>query len=314
MLREKHVATASPGQQRNRFFRFRNFRREVTEELGFDVLENAMNYAEAIGVRRGFAHGLHGFDFREALKERPRSLEIRVSLGERAFRRCNQILRCATKLFRGCAKTEKILPRSSLGPSAANKLDAPILPHFRAAPHQKHSDLPGAFNVRAAARLEVGTFDLDGPQNPGAVHFFANTKLGQIFRRAIPNGHGAVFENNLVGSALRALQDFASRLWPSQINCAQVRSEMKRERRPAKALLKHCREQMLACVLLHVVETARPVDAAEGVRASRAPVNDVHDFVAIVAHVKHVCVANFAQIVRLAPGGGIKSGAIQKQT
>ena len=57
---------------------------------------------------------------------------------------------------------------------------------------------------------------------------------------------------------------------------------------------------MLARVLLHVIETARPVDAAENVGAAGTAVDDVNDFLAVVAHVKNVGVADFAEVMRLA--------------
>ena len=57
---------------------------------------------------------------------------------------------------------------------------------------------------------------------------------------------------------------------------------MKRDRRPSEALLKHGRKQMLAGMLLHVIEAARPIDAAKDVRAAGAPVNYVNYFVAVV--------------------------------
>ena len=69
---------------------------------------------------------------------------------------------------------------------------------------------------------------------------------------------------------------------------------------------------MLPGVLLHVIETPRPVDAAEHVRAAGAAVDDMNDFVAFVAHIQHIRVADFAQVVRLASRRRIESRAIQQ--
>src|SRR5580704_6283944 len=88
---------------------------------------------------------------------------------------------------------------------------------------------------------------------------------------------------------------------------------MKRDCWPPVPLLKHGREQVLSGVLLHVVKAARPVDAAEDVRAARAAVDDMNDFVARVAHVEYIRVPDFSLVVWLASRGWIESGAVQNQ-
>src|SRR6185437_4842448 len=88
---------------------------------------------------------------------------------------------------------------------------------------------------------------------------------------------------------------------------------MKRDRRPSEALLKHGRKQMLAGMLLHVIEAARPIDAAKDVRAAGAPVNYVNYFVAVVADIENIRVTDFPQVVRLAARGGIERSTIQNQ-
>jgi hypothetical protein len=67
-------------------------------------------------------------------------------------------------------------------------------------------------------------------------------------------------------------------------------------------------------MLLHVIEAAWPVDAAENIRATGAAVDNMNDFVAIVADIQHVRVSDFAQVVRLAAGSGIESSAIENQS
>src|SRR5208337_2478038 len=108
--------------------------------------------------------------------------------------------------------------------------------------------------------------NLDRPQDSFARDFLAHTELGQVFGSSIPNSQRTVLENNPVGSALRAFQNIVRRLGTAQVDGAQLRSQMKRNRWPAKTFLKHRREQMLPGVLLHVIEAARPVDTAQNVR------------------------------------------------
>src|SRR3981189_407852 len=99
-----------------------------------------------------------------------------------------------------------------------------------------------------------------------------------------------------------------------QINGANLRAKMEGNRRQSEALLKHGGEQMLARVLLHVVEAARPVDAAVDIRTFRATVDNVNDFVAFIADVEDICIRDLAQVVRLAARSRVKSRTIQNQS
>jgi hypothetical protein len=47
-------------------------------------------------------------------------------------------------------------------------------------------------------------------------------------------------------------------------------------------------------MLLHVIEPACPVEAARYVRAAGAAVNNVHDFVAIIADVEYIRIPDFS--------------------
>jgi hypothetical protein len=57
---------------------------------------------------------------------------------------------------------------------------------------------------------------------------------------------------------------------------------------------------MLAGMLLHVIEAARPVDAGMDVRTAGAPVNYVDNFLTVVADIENIRVPDFPQVVRLA--------------
>jgi hypothetical protein len=85
---------------------------------------------------------------------------------------------------------------------------------------------------------------------------------------------------------------------------------MERNRRQAEAFLKHGREQVLASVLLHVIEAARPVDAAVHVRIQWLAIDQVQNLIAFIAHVEDVGIPDFAQIVGLASGRGVERRAV----
>ena len=86
---------------------------------------------------------------------------------------------------------------------------------------------------------------------------------------------------------------------------------MKGNRRAAVALLKHRRQQMLSRVLLHVIEAARPFDTAVHRARFEALVGNVNDLFAFIEDVQNIGFIQFTDIVRLAPGSGIQSGAVE---
>jgi hypothetical protein len=130
------------------------------------------------------------------LEERTRSLEIGVALRDSAFCGANEFLLRATEPSGGRAEPLIILARSMEGTGAANKLHAPILAHLGAPADKQRPDLARALHVSSAARLEVGSFNLNGPQDTLAINLFTHTEFGQVLRSAISNGNGTVFKNN----------------------------------------------------------------------------------------------------------------------
>src|SRR4029077_928551 len=68
---------------------------------------------------------------------------------------------------------------------------------------------------------------------------------------------------------------------------------------------------MLAGVLLHMVETARPVNAAVNAPRGHRTVHHMKNAVFVVPNGQNVGIDEFAEIVRLPPGSGIQQGLIQ---
>jgi hypothetical protein len=58
-------------------------------------------------------------------------------------------------------------------------------------------------------------------------------------------------------------------------------------------------------MLLHVIETARPMDAAIDATETNRTIDNVYDAVFLVEHIDDVGVAEFAQVIGLAAGTGI---------
>ena len=74
-------------------------------------------------------------------------------------------------------------------------------------------------------------------------------------------------------------------------------------------------EQVLASVLLHVVESTQGINQASGVVEASGPwgVENMDDVIGFFDDIEDLAIAERAQIVRLAAGGGIERGAVQRQ-
>src|ERR1700746_1425098 len=68
---------------------------------------------------------------------------------------------------------------------------------------------------------------------------------------------------------------------------------------------------MLAGVLLHMVEAARPVDATLDASLGHRPVQYVNDAVFLFLNIDNVRITQFAKIIRRPAGGRIQQGLIQ---
>ena len=173
--------------------------------------------------------------------------------------------------------------------------------------------------MRAAAGLAVKSFDFDGAENSFAFHFLANARFGQLFSRAEADHHRAIFENDFVGAALGFFQMAREDAGRVEINRGNFLAQMERDSLKSEKLDECGGEQMLRGVLLHVVNAARPIHVAvdgPGRNFSGGVVNDVvirRRPAALVRiqnfHYRHV--AQLAEIVRLAAGGGVKGGLVQ---
>src|SRR5215469_10512870 len=75
--------------------------------------------------------------------------------------------------------------------------------------------------------------------------------------------------------------------------------------------LKHRRQQVLAGVLLHVVEAARPIDKTFYFNAFEPAVNNVNDFLLAVAYLQNLRITNLSEVVRLTARSRIKGRLIQ---
>src|SRR5262249_38299698 len=143
-------------------------------------------------------------------------------------------------------------------------------------------------DMRTAAGLQVDGLDFNGAEDALAVDFLSNADLRKLIGGPITHLDGTVVKDNLVWGAVGAFGRFFSGIRFPQIDCASLGAEMEGNCGQSKALLKHGRKQMLAGVLLHVVEAAWPIDAAVHIRTVRPAVEEVNDFVAFLPDIQNV--------------------------
>jgi hypothetical protein len=75
--------------------------------------------------------------------------------------------------------------------------------------------------------------------------------------------------------------------------------------------MKHRGQDVLASVLLHVIEAPVPVNNSLHRTNCNGLVDNVDYFIFCVEHIHHARISKPPGIVRLAPGTGIKRGAIK---
>ena len=185
---------------------------------------------------------------------------------------------------------------------AANKFEAPGIAAPLEFSREQQSGLPGAGEVRATAGLAVETFHFDGSQDAFAVHFLANAGFFQFLSGAEGDDHGAILENNFVGAALGLFDMARNNGGRVEIDSGDFPAQMKRNGWEIEQFDKGGGEQVLAGVLLHVVDAARPVDF--GVNGTKIHFRGgvVDHFFFGVGHFHNRSAVQRAQVVRLAAG------------
>src|SRR5277367_2753846 len=71
---------------------------------------------------------------------------------------------------------------------------------------------------------------------------------------------------------------------------------------------------MLPGVLLHVIKPPRPVDAAQNIRIAGLSIDEMNNFVAVIADIKNVGIPDFPEIVWLPARGRIERRPIEDQS
>ena len=166
---------------------------------------------------------------------------------------------------------------------------------------EQGADLAGGADVGAAAGAAVEPVDGDDAQRAFALGGFAQSLgFGGVLKA---NGHGPVLVDDFVGAALGFENGAGVDGGAFDVDGRAFRAEVKADGSKSEQLFEDGGEEVLAGVLLHVVEAAVPVDGAiDGAGVERRG-EAVRDAVVLVDDVEDRDAADRAGVERLAAGG-----------
>src|SRR4029077_1973909 len=113
--------------------------------------------------------------------------------------------------------------------------------------------------MRSAARNAVQPLDGNDAQSSGAAGGVPQVRGGNGI--LVRDDDGAILPNRFVGSSLRGNHLFDPDCRNFEIESRNLLAQVKAAGFDAELFDENSREQVLAAMLLHVIETARPVDA-----------------------------------------------------
>src|SRR5262252_2366671 len=313
VLCEQKRAGVLDREQRNNLLRTSEGSRVERKVFGDDSLKDFGDLAAAIGRRSERQQTSSGFGVRQLGKKCFEVFRDHFPFTEKVSDGSVEIVHRTFELSGNPGDERKVFARRSFGSVPAEKFNAPVLSNLSTAPQQNRADLTGTTNVRASARLQINAGDFDSTESPCTFNLFPRSHPRELFSSPIANCDFAVFKDNSVGGAGSAFEDFQGRLRPMQINCADRFTKMKGHRGQAEALLKNGGQQVLASVLLHVIEAAWPANAAIDAAGRNRSIHDVENIVIFeVANIEHIRFAELAKIVGLAAGGGIQMCLVEQ--
>ena len=114
-----------------------------------------------------------------------------------------------------------------------------------------------------------------------------------------------------VPGSLRSLEHGRTRLRASQINGAKVGPQMKGNRWQSVTLLKHRGKKMLPSVLLHMIETALPIDRSLHFSEAQFTVHEVQYQIVLIAHVQYLGLTDATEIVGLPSRSWVERRLVQ---
>ena len=180
--------------------------------------------------------------------------------------------------------------------------------------HHNHSDFARSIGVRSATRSQVEAFDLNQPQFTVARRILTQGKLNGFCCGRARDGYLSIFPHDVVGQLDCAFDYFVGRVQQLEVDFADFVQHPKTARWRIEESYERLRKNVLAGVLLNVIESPRPINSSFDGCADfrRAPLNDVeHAVVFVINALQDAFAVECSGVARLAAAGGIKRGAIE---
>jgi hypothetical protein len=207
-------------------------------------------------------------------------------------------------------------------PAAAHEREPGAAAELLCSDDRNQPDFTCSRHVRAAAGGEIEIGDLDQSQRPLAHRLLAERQLGRLFGRGESDGDRPVLPDDAVRFVDASL-DVCRRNFLGEVDRRGLPAHMEAHGSVVEHALEGRRQHMLSGVLLHVVETARPVDLAvyrlADCRHVRRDLPDgsgrgyVQHALAIVDGVDHVDRSQTADVEGLPTGCRIERRAIEDE-
>lgn len=168
--------------------------------------------------------------------------------------------------------------------------------------------------MRAAARRQIEPLYLYEPQVGFARGIFTQRKTRGLFFRHLADAHGAVFPDDAVGKLDRLVNFLFRRSFKRHVNLGILVEHPKTARLRVEEGDESLRENVLARVLLNVVQAARPIDASLNNCASQqaAALQDVkHALFACVYALYDARVIECSSVARLPASHRVERCAVE---
>jgi hypothetical protein len=202
-------------------------------------------------------------------------------------------------------------PEREHRPAAAHECDPRSAAKTLGRGYCDDADLSRARDVRAPARGQIEIGHLDEPQGPAANRLLPQRQLRRFFGRHHANRDRSIVPYDAVRVVHGTLDVGAAHL-SREIDRGRITAHVKAHGAVLEQPIERRRKHMLASVLLHVIESAHPVDIA----AHRRTVDErrtqhVDDVVVLVDGLDDFDIAEATGVERLAAGRRIERGAIE---
>ena len=182
--------------------------------------------------------------------------------------------------------------------------------------HHDRADPASAPDVSPATGRQIESLDVDQPERPAARRLLAQGQPRRFLRVREADGHRPILPNDAVRFGLRG-GDLRRRHLAREVDRRHFPAEVKADGADAEQLVEGGRENVLAGVLLHVVEPALPVDGAmhhlSGFGVQGSGFDHMRDrSVLFVDDIDDAQRGEAAGVEGLAAGGGIERGAVER--